>query len=51
MADLPQVVDYGHGEIFIAILSQLDVMSLIPFKKFTPLYISLIYGVSFNKVL
>jgi hypothetical protein len=31
MVDLPQAVDYGHGEIFIATLSKLDVMSLLPF--------------------
>jgi hypothetical protein len=31
MADLPQVVDYGHGDIFIATLSQLVVLSLFPF--------------------
>jgi hypothetical protein len=31
MADLPQAVSYRHGEIFIATLSQLDVMSFLPF--------------------
>ncbi len=31
MADLSQVVNYGHGEIFTPTLSQLDVLSLLPF--------------------
>jgi hypothetical protein len=34
MADLPQVVSYGHGEIFTTILSQLDVLSPFPFSLF-----------------
>jgi hypothetical protein len=43
MVDLPQVVDYGHEKFFTTTLNQLDVLSLLP------LYISLIYGVFFNK--
>jgi hypothetical protein len=34
MADLSQVVNYGHGEIFTTILNQLDVLSLLPFSLF-----------------
>jgi hypothetical protein len=31
VANLPQVVNYGHGEIFTPTLSQLNVLSLLPF--------------------
>jgi hypothetical protein len=34
MVDLSQVVGYGHAEIFIATLNQLDVPSLLPFLLF-----------------
>jgi hypothetical protein len=51
MANLPQVIGYGHGEIFTTTLSELDVLLLLPFFYFTPLYISLIYGVFLNKAL
>jgi hypothetical protein len=49
MANLSQVVDYGHGEIFIAILSLSYHFSL--FLNFILSYISLIYSVFFNKTL
>jgi len=34
MTNLPQAINYGHGEIFIATLSQLDILSLLPFPLF-----------------
>jgi hypothetical protein len=34
MVDLPQAIGYGDREIFIAILSQFDVFSLLPFSLF-----------------
>jgi hypothetical protein len=42
---------YGHGEIFIPTLSQLMSCHFSLFLNFTPLYISLIYSVLFNKAL
>jgi len=53
MANLSQAVSYGVGEIFTTTLNQLAVLSC-PFSlilNFTPLYISLIYSVFFNKAL
>ncbi len=41
MVNLLQVVGYGHGKLFIASLSKLDVMSLLLFLNFTPLYMAL----------
>ncbi len=53
MTSFPQAVDYRHGDIFTPTLSWFDVLSLLCFKIFTPLYIFLIYGVCvfFNKTL
>jgi len=31
MVDIPQVMNYGHGEIFTPTLSQLDILSFLPF--------------------
>jgi len=49
MADLSQVVGYGHEKIFTITLNQLMYCHFPLFLNFTPLYISLIYGVFFNK--
>jgi hypothetical protein len=51
MADLPQIVDCGHGEIFTTILSRLDILSLLPFPLFYSFVHFLIYGVFINKAL
>jgi hypothetical protein len=39
------MIDYGHGETFTITLSKLDILTLLPFLYFIPLYVSLIYGV------
>jgi hypothetical protein len=49
MANLPHVVDYGHGQIFIASLSLSYHFFL--FLNFILPHISRIYGVFFNKTL
>jgi len=49
MANLTQVIGYGHGEIFMVILNLSCHFSL--FLNFTPLYISLICSVFLNKAL
>ncbi len=49
MADLSQVVSYGHGKDFTVTLNKLMSCHLSLFLNFPLLYISLIYGVFFNK--
>ncbi len=49
MADLSQVINYGHEKIFAVILNQLMSCRFALFVNFTPLYISIIYGAFFNK--
>jgi hypothetical protein len=34
MTNLPQVINYEHGKIFTPTLSQLDILSLLPFPLF-----------------
>ncbi len=51
MADLPQIVDCGHGEIFTTTLSRLDILSLLPFPLFYSFVHFLIYCVFINKAL
>ncbi len=34
MADIPQMINYGHGETFTPTLSQLDILSFLPFPLF-----------------
>ncbi len=48
MADPSQAVNYGHEKIFTVTLNQLISSHFSIFLHFTPLYISLIYGVFFN---
>jgi len=49
MTDLSQAVNYEHEKIFTVTLNQFMSCHLSLFLNFIPLYISLIYGVFFNK--
>jgi hypothetical protein len=49
MVDLPQVVNYGHGEIFTPILTNLMSYHFSLFLNFSPLYIFFIYSMNLKK--
>jgi hypothetical protein len=51
MADHPQTINYEHGKIFIATLSQLDVLSFLPFPLFYSFVHFPIHSVFLNKAL